>query len=293
MSNSMTAKYRVFLVVAVATLIAMAAGPRAQRGRGAAPAAAPAPVLTNTLVDNPGAYYGKLVTIAAGVEQILSKTAFTIDQRRVNEDGKGIRNIGKSVLVIAPNLTGTIDLKNYLLMLGEVVKFDPAEIAVKAKGYTLDLPPDVVAKHQGRPALLATSVINSMYVELVKRPIPPMTAEELALSKVMKRVGPAFAALQAGTKEPAAGVVAKNAAVLKQALTETEAFWDDLGQSAAAQWARDARAHAESIELNVAGGNWDAVKTSAGALNQVCQACHGTYRDRLEDGTFRIKPGSF
>jgi cytochrome c556 len=66
-----------------------------------------------------------------------------------------------------------------------------------------------------------------------------------------------------------------------------------LGQSAAAEWAREALVHSASIERAAAAGNWDAVKTSAGALNQLCQNCHGVYRERLEDGTFRIKAGSF
>jgi hypothetical protein len=35
------------------------------------------------------------------------------------------------------------------------------------------------------------------------------------------------------------------------------------------------------------------VRTSAGALNRLCQNCHGTYRDRQEDGAFRIRPGMF
>jgi len=40
------------------------------------------PVATNTVNANPDAYYGQGVTITAAVEQILSKSAFSVDQRR-------------------------------------------------------------------------------------------------------------------------------------------------------------------------------------------------------------------
>ena len=37
------------------------------------------------------------------------------------------------------------------------MRFDPAEIAKKARNYTIDLPPDVIEKYRGRPAVLATA----------------------------------------------------------------------------------------------------------------------------------------
>ena len=123
--------------------------------------------------------------------------------------------------------------------------------------------------------------------------MPPPRAEELSLSEAMKTINPVFAALRTGVQESKLDVVTQNAAKLKPAFTQTEAIWDDLGQSAAAEWAREARAHTIALEGAAAAGNWEAVKTSAGALNQLCQNCHGAYRDRLEDGTFRIKAGSF
>src|SRR5216683_2897891 len=82
-------------LVALALLIALYAAPRAQQPPAATPAppppapAAPAPakplvpVATNTVTANPDAYYGQGVTINAAVEQILSKSAFSVDQRRV------------------------------------------------------------------------------------------------------------------------------------------------------------------------------------------------------------------
>src|SRR6185436_17123122 len=176
------------------------ARPPAQPAAPAAPAPAKVlvPVATNTVTANPDAFYGQAVTITASVEQILSRTSFVVDQRRVGTATlKGVKG-PTDVLVLVPNIQSPIDLKNYVTVMGEVVKFDPAEVAKKAKDYKLDLPADALAKYAGRPALIATSVINDKFVDVAKRLPPPMNAEEEAFSKVMKQVAPAFAALRAG-----------------------------------------------------------------------------------------------
>ena len=38
------------------------------------------PVATNVILQNPEAFYGKLITVSAGVEERLSMTAFVVDQ---------------------------------------------------------------------------------------------------------------------------------------------------------------------------------------------------------------------
>ena len=91
------------LALAIASLAAPRAssrprsrdGPPKPRRRAAgtcARRAAPAPkllvpVATNTVTANPDAFYGQAVTMTASVEQILSKSAFSVDQRRVGDAG--------------------------------------------------------------------------------------------------------------------------------------------------------------------------------------------------------------
>jgi cytochrome c556 len=290
--KAFSTEYGASLAVAGSILMMAIAVPGAQRtrpdndGQGA-------PVATNRIAQNPDAYYGKLIAVSAGVEQILSKTAFVIDQQRKVVGSMDVQPIGRPVLVIAPYLTGRLDPKSYLWVRGELVKFEPTAIARLAPDYKLDLGPELVARYQGQPVLLANSVVNSTHVELGKKPYPPPGPEEVSLSAAMKTIGPAFAALQAALKESTVEGVTQNAAKLQPAFSQTEAIWDDLGQSAASEWARTARDHADAIEHAAAEGKWDAVKTSAGALNRLCQNCHGAYRDRQEDGVFRIRPGSF
>ncbi len=289
-------------LVAFALLIALHAVPRAQQPPAAPPApaapppAVPAPakplvpVATNTVTAHPDAYYGQAVTINAAVEQILSKSAFSVDQRRVGA-AADVKRAPTDVLVLVPTIQSPVELNAYVTVMGELVKFDPAEIARKAKDYKLDLPADVVAKYSGRPALLATSVINEKFVDLAKRLPPPLNAEEEAYQKVMRQVGPAFAALRPAVEASNAETAAKNAAVLQKAFTDTEAFWKPK-KAEPTLWAQNARKEVEAVQAAIAAGKWDDAKAHAATVGQACAQCHGAYRERFDDGSFRIKPGS-
>jgi cytochrome c556 len=270
-----------------AALVMAVALPEAQRRGGRDNSAQGLPVATNTILANPDAFYGKLVTVSAGVDAMLSKTTFLVDQWKAVGTEEAVP-IGKPLLVIAPYLETSLEHRQYFLMRGQVMKFDAA--AVAAAGYTLDLAPDLQAKYLGQPVLVATSVVNSTSVELGRK---PLMSEEIAMTAAMKTISPAFAALRTAAEGAKASDVAQQTARLLPAFSQTEAIWDGLGQSPAAQWARDARAQAADIDKAAAAGNWDAVKASAAELNQLCQSCHSAYRERSDDGTFRFKAGTY
>jgi hypothetical protein len=83
-----------------------------------------------------------------------------------------VQAIGKPILVVAPYLTGAIDRKQYLLIRGEIVKLDASVVARVASEHHLDLLAEIGGKFQGQPILLASSVINSTYTELARKPEP-------------------------------------------------------------------------------------------------------------------------
>src|SRR5260370_42095770 len=98
--------------VALTMLIAWLAALRAPQAGTSAPPKPSVPVATSTVVANPDAYYGVPVTLTAAVEQILSRSAFSVAQRRVGNTGNGTGNasngattIGqdaRDILVLAP-----------------------------------------------------------------------------------------------------------------------------------------------------------------------------------------------
>jgi cytochrome c556 len=256
-----------------------------------APAATPTPppakplvpLAASTLATKPDNYYGESVTITAPVDQKVGTLSFSLDQ-----DPK--TSTGKDVLVLAPRLNEPVDANGYVTVLGEVVKFDPAEIG-KRKEYAAALTPDLAAKFQGKPVVLATAVINSAGVDLAKRLPAPMTPQEEEFDKLMKKIGPANAELRKGMEASNTDLAKQNASVLKDAFGDVASFWRSQNKPDAVQWAQDARKIADSIERAAADGKWEEVKASAGNLGKTCQSCHGIYRERFDDGTFRIKAG--
>ena len=93
-SKSLMTTCGVSLAAAGTILTMTTAAPSAQRRR-ADNASEGVPVATTVIRQNPDAYYGKLVTVSAGVDEILSKTAFVIDQRKA-VDASGVTSWGAS-----------------------------------------------------------------------------------------------------------------------------------------------------------------------------------------------------
>jgi len=255
-------------------------------GRGAAgPEAKPVvPVAASTFANHPDPYVGMYVSLTGAVEQTLSKSTFSVDQGKKTE---------KDILIIAPTLTGTVEPSAYVTVLGDVIKFDAAELKKKSPNYALDLPADAMAKYQGHPVIIAKAVVvNSTGVDIAKVLPPPMTAEEEAFQKVMRQVGPANTALRAAIEKMDAAAVKEQAAILSKSFTQTEAFWKTKGKADAVGFASTAKKHADEITTAANAAKWDDVKAAATPLGAQCGSCHGAYRERLDDGSFRIKAGS-
>jgi cytochrome c556 len=240
------------------------------------------PVAASTLAASPDRYYGEPVSVTGAVERSLSRLAFSIDQ-----DSKS--STGHDILVLARILNSPVEPGTYVTVLGQAVRFSQEEIATKAKDYITDLPVDVVESFRGRPAILATAVINHAGVDLAMRLPPPMTADEAAHAKIMKQVGPANAALRKALEAKDGKLAHENAAMLRRAFAETGDFWRSRKRADAVDWARDAQKAVDAIDRLAAEGNWDEVKSSATALGQACQACHTAYRERYDDGSYRFK----
>src|SRR5687768_185037 len=240
------------------------------------------PVAASSVVKNPDSYVGEYVTLTATVESNLSKTGFAVDQDKN-------KSTGQEVLVLAPNLQKPADQNTYVTVIGQLIKFDPAEVEKSLKGYTIDLPADVQAKYKGKPVVLATAVINTAGIDIAKKPIPPMSADDLALQKVMLKLPPAQAALRKALDGKDLNLVKEQATVLKTAFTETEAFWKAKGNTEAMTIAGEAKKHADAILINLGLGSLEAAKTSLTPLGATCGNCHGKFRERMDDGTFRIK----
>jgi hypothetical protein len=267
--------------------------PAQPAGQGAAPGNAtggapatppPRPILpasAASIAAKPDNFYGQVVSIYAAVEQPLSPTAFSVDQDRA-------KSTGKEVVVVAPRLHEAVQPNTYVTVIGEVVHADAGEIAKKARPGTPPLPSEVLAKYQGKPVIVATSVIDGGFTDLARYIPPPMTPEEAVLDKAMKAVGPANGALRKGIDAANAELVKTNTAILAKAFADTEAFWQGRKNAEAVKFAQTARAAVAAIETAAGMGNWNEAKAQNTTLGQQCQGCH-VFRERGEDGSFFVK----
>ena len=80
----------------------------------------------------------------------------------------------------------------------------------------------------------------------------------------------------------------KNAAILQKGFADTEAFWKPK-KAEPTLWAQNARKEIEAVQAAIAAGKWDDAKAHAATVAQACGQCHGVYRERFDDGSFRIK----
>jgi cytochrome c556 len=115
--------------------------------------------------------------------------------------------------------------------------------------------------------------------------------KEVDLDATMKKVQPAFGALRKSIEAMDAKMAADNVAILKTAFTDTAAFFEARAKHDAHGWATDAQKVADQIAAAAAASKWDEVKASAGGLGKFCQTCHTAYREKAEDGTYRLKAG--
>jgi len=263
-----------------------AGGGQGQAGAPAAAAAPPqkplVPVVASSLAAKPDAYYGENVTMMALVDQNLSAIAFSVDQDKTKSGDK-------DVLVLAPRLNEPLELNTYVTVIGEAMKFDPAN--AKAKDRLTGLSPDVIARWTGKPVVVATSVVNNAMNDIARRLPPKMTTEEEVLQKAMQKVAAANGAMRTITEKSDVDGAKKQAAELKAAFTQTEAFFRPYAKTDALGWIADARKAADAIELAATAGKWDEVKAATANLGKTCGSCHTPYRDRFDDGSFRHKLG--
>ena len=271
------------LVAAGALVIVAGIAVRAEQGQGGGGRGGMVPMTASTIARNPAAHMGENVSMMAAVEAQLSKTVFTVDQDKTKT--------GQEVLIIAPTLQTAPELNAYVTIQGEVFAFDPAEVAKKARNYTLDLSPDLIAKYQGKPAVLATVVVTQALVDLAKKPIVPMTPAELAFRQNMLTIDGGAKALVAGLDQPNPTQLKDTIAGMKKAYTDVEAFFKGRNTADAIKWAGDSLKIVTDMEAGLAAGKLEVVKAGTTSVRAICAQCHGAHRERQDDGTFRIKSG--
>lgn len=115
---------------------------------------APVPVQPGELDDNPERYYGRTVTVRNRVDDIYSRSLFTLDD---------------DIVVIAPEFATTLRDNRHVTVTGEVLRFDIAAIERHVRGYRVDVLPRYTDALEDRPVIIATSIRTDDGQELIGR----------------------------------------------------------------------------------------------------------------------------
>lgn len=107
----------------------------------------------------------------------------------------------------------------------------------------------------------------------------------------MKEVGSTFAALQQNMEARDGEQVISDAAKLAELFARVQAFWEGRSVEAAANFATTAHAAANAIRSAVENQEFQAIGDASDALGGACRSCHTEYREQVEGGGYRIKPG--
>ncbi len=105
----------------------------------------------------------------------------------------------------------------------------------------------------------------------------------------MKQVSPSFTALRQSLDSSTTNTALEKAKELKGNFGDVQAFFTKRGTTDAVGWATEAQKLVDTIGMAAAAGKWDDAKTAATTLNGLCGQCHTAHRERMEDGTFRVK----
>jgi hypothetical protein len=88
-------------------------------------------------------------------------------------------------------------------------------------------------------------------------------------------------------KDAADATVAANN--LQNVFGQVAAFFEEKQSAGAAKYARDAQLGFQKVEQLLSDGQLDAAYQTAQSTRANCEHCHREYRERLADGTYRIK----
>jgi len=106
-----------------------------------------------------------------------------------------------------------------------------------------------------------------------------------AMKTAGSTVGPLKKALDGGAMDDA-GAGAKK---MEKVFATAEKFWTERKTADAIQWSKDGGAAAKALSAAVTAKDADAAKAAFGTMTGTCKNCHEAHREKLADGSYKIK----
>ena len=113
----------------------------------------------------------------------------------------------------------------------------------------------------------------------------PSNEEEF--DKLMKSVGQTMGAIKKGLDAKSAETVSVEAKKMVGLMEKNQAFWDKRGKEDGIEWAKAVATAAQKL---AAAPDLDGYSVAFKEMGGTCGSCHQTYREKLPEGGYRIKP---
>jgi len=107
--------------------------------------------------------------------------------------------------------------------------------------------------------------------------------------KAMKDIGPAFMALQRDNASMSHADGEKQAQLLSDRFKEVQAYWEAKKVSDAVEFAKSAVAAADATIKASSAMDMTTLTSSQQKLQAACAGCHMAHRERLPDGSYKMK----
>jgi hypothetical protein len=116
-----------------------------------------------------------------------------------------------------------------------------------------------------------------------------LALDEKELQTKMKAAGDHMGGLRKAMQASNMEEVAKHSEGISEAMRGTGAFWRDKKMDDAVKFTRDGMAAARELTAAAKAGKADEAKAASAKLGGSCKGCHDAHREKLPDGTYKIK----
>lgn len=133
--------------------------------------------------------------------------------------------------------------------------------------------------------LLTTAIViaaSSFYLHA-----EPLNDE--GFQKLMKEVGSATKRFKNQIQNKDSAGLSKDATRVAEIYKQMAPFWVARKADDAAKWSEESAASATLLAAAARNSEWDKVKTGSQGVMKNCKACHDAHREKLPDGSSRIK----
>ena len=105
----------------------------------------------------------------------------------------------------------------------------------------------------------------------------------------MKSVPPAVGGIRKNLEAKTLDAVVADAKKLETVFGQSAEFWTKKGGADAAGWSKDVQAAAGKVASAAAAGDADGAAAAFKVVSGSCKGCHETHREKLADGSYKIK----